>query len=809
MPLPNETIIEFYEGTNPLNYDTLDGPSLNAPLAQLLANDVYLQGEIDTLNAAISNPYQGDYDADSNSPDLDSSPIADIKNGDYWDVTVAGTFFTIDVEVGDVVRAKQDNPTLETHWTVIQGNTTPSSIKTQYESNSNTNAFTDAYKANLDFAQNDVLYVDLAGNDANDGSVDSPFLTIGAAIAAATALTPASDNRILIKLGVGEFTEDPFTIPQFVSIVGDNDSTELLTSNAALDFITMESNSSISHCRVGGVTGSGKYCINVSGTAAGRSDIEKVIVGSTTISGGIKTSCSVSGLSVVIRNTSVLSFTEKSILAGSNTVTTLVLTGHFTTGPTSTGIESEGDAELTMSSVRVNGANKGYVHGSSGVQRAILLTITDSDIPFEQNGSGSLEFRSSSLDLGLCDVNDWSKITGAIYNTEQGETKFDIIEELSVGKPGAGRESSFGEGDSTSIQMLAYTYDDGLTSYTDITDEAKSKEGSTFAFPGLDTNDALYISITSKLEDDSDWVKFLNIKVNVTTALSGGEIVAEYWDGSSWTEFNHMSTISGGKYLSYAKAIFERTGNEQIRFDKDIISDWTKNDPVSYGTDLYWIRFRVSSALSTAPEFESIKIGTNRTEVNEDGFLEFFGAARPTEYISFEAGDFHPASNSPGNQDIYLSDNLDAGRIENSFASGVTDRSTLVVPLPQYIDTSCKIKCNAAFMSDTAGGDFDINVYWASSTTGSSVYTSAGAAPSTAVGEQTLSQTVANPGSNEQFSISFDLDVSDFIAKKASGEADFIWLAIEREGAADANGGDLNLIQLNCEYIKWNVGGHV
>lgn len=104
----------------------------------------YVDAEI---TAVVS--YQGGYDANTNTPDLDTTPIAGITRGDVWDVTVAGTFFTIDVEVGDSIRARQDNPTLESHWVIVQSNLTPASIKTQYESNANTNAFTDAEQTKL------------------------------------------------------------------------------------------------------------------------------------------------------------------------------------------------------------------------------------------------------------------------------------------------------------------------------------------------------------------------------------------------------------------------------------------------------------------------------------------------------------------------------------------------------------------------------------------------------------------------------------------------------------------------------------
>ena len=94
--------------------------------------------------------FQGDYDAATNSPDLDTTPIAGITKGDMYVATNSGTFFASTVlENGDVLIAKQDSPTLESHWTVVQANLTAASIKTQYESNADTNGVTDSEKTAL------------------------------------------------------------------------------------------------------------------------------------------------------------------------------------------------------------------------------------------------------------------------------------------------------------------------------------------------------------------------------------------------------------------------------------------------------------------------------------------------------------------------------------------------------------------------------------------------------------------------------------------------------------------------------------
>jgi hypothetical protein len=109
----------------------------------------YVDAEVAAAVAGGAS-FEGDYNASTNSPDLDTTPIAGLTKGDMYAVTVAGTFFTIECEAGDMLIAKQDSPTLEAHWTVVQANLTPASIKSQYESNADTNAFTDADESKLD-----------------------------------------------------------------------------------------------------------------------------------------------------------------------------------------------------------------------------------------------------------------------------------------------------------------------------------------------------------------------------------------------------------------------------------------------------------------------------------------------------------------------------------------------------------------------------------------------------------------------------------------------------------------------------------
>lgn len=66
--------------------------------------------------------YQGGYNAATNTPNLDATPISGIKVGWTYTVTVEGLFFTEQVRVGDVIIAEIDSPTALADWTTVQNN---------------------------------------------------------------------------------------------------------------------------------------------------------------------------------------------------------------------------------------------------------------------------------------------------------------------------------------------------------------------------------------------------------------------------------------------------------------------------------------------------------------------------------------------------------------------------------------------------------------------------------------------------------------------------------------------------------------
>ena len=123
------------------------------------------------VDAAVVGLYdfKGGYDANTNTPDLTTSPNS-ILVADSYQVTVAGTFFGVNVEPGDQLTAIIDSPTVEADWSIVNRNidsaafataaqgatadtalqpTDGAAIKSAYEGEANTNAYTDAEKTKL------------------------------------------------------------------------------------------------------------------------------------------------------------------------------------------------------------------------------------------------------------------------------------------------------------------------------------------------------------------------------------------------------------------------------------------------------------------------------------------------------------------------------------------------------------------------------------------------------------------------------------------------------------------------------------
>lgn len=289
-------------------------------------------------------------------------------------------------------------------------------------------------------------------------------------------------------------------------------------------------------------------------------------------------------------------------------------------------------------------------------------------------------------------------------------------------------------------------------------------------------------------------------------------LVDEYYNGdtSAWEGFSTMVSESDGRFLPVGDKGIQYAGSYQMRYNANLYTNfrWEESDPMSLGIDYFWTRFRWNQDVEEGAVIEQIKLHSSRTEINDDGWVEYFGKGRPIARLPWDAGLLEAAAASPGDQDIYLSDNLDIGRRENEFSNVATDRIGFVSPLPFDCDTSTPIKLKWSVRSTAGGGDIDWVIRWGYSSPGGAIYEDT-SAPSTHSTEQSFSMTSAAPlvADTEKW-YQADIDISNMISRREEGYSDTLFLTIERTNG-DGHAGDVALIVISAYYTKWCAGGHI
>jgi len=149
----------------------------------------------------------------------------------------------------------------------------------------------------------------------------------------------------------------------------------------------------------------------------------------------------------------------------------------------------------------------------------------------------------------------------------------------------------------------------------------------------------------------------------------------------------HLSADADAPYSQYAQAVFARVNSEQIRFNTSAITGWATKS--LNGITKYWIRFRVSVAMTTAPAADRIKVHTNRTEINKDGLVEYFGAAEPLRQLVWHRRLMEEMEGfAQPNADIDISSGLSIKAQANRWQDGNKDGSVTTLQALPGLDTS-------------------------------------------------------------------------------------------------------------------------
>lgn len=445
----------------------------------------------------------------------------------------------------------------------------------------------------------------------------------------------------------------------------------------------------------------------------------------------------------------------------------------------------------------INIQNDGFRIENTGTNIRVNLFTTNitgsGNLNFNIQNANSITTGGGFTELSQGYIEPGAGFYASIIDIVEGDEGLNILGELHVGSSTIPSESVFGRGDSHTHEYV-YTFD-GVSTYTDRTEQAISFSGSTFAFDGVTAGNAIYIANRFPL-------KFEGVKIEIDTAatIGAGEIVAEYWNGSTWIEFNGCTVSSTPGFLKFAKNYFSQSGSYHIKYDPFIRDNWVTNDPPTLGTNYYWMRYRIATAITTSPTIQQIKIHTDRAEINTDGTIEFHMDARVYKKLVVDA--IRPVEGSMQNADIYVDENVGVG-LENNRYTTSGDLLGFSFELPEDCDTSAPLIFVWKGKFATTG-DVNFTVRRKIVAPGDAYTNTEPVASGETLTLTTGLITIAAANVREDFRV--DIDISDAIPSRNNGFGDEIWITLQypTRGA-----GNFDYTKLSANYLSDFAGRHI
>jgi len=309
-----------------------------------------------------------------------------------------------------------------------------------------------------------------------------------------TAMTPFT---IIVS---GAFVESPFSLPSYTKLYIQSGS--IMASDMNNSLITMDN----------------PYCEIIGGNIIGGSNADAILItaGNTALTQIVVANSGNYGVHILntggdralLRNITVSNGTSGIFIENSF----CIITTSSCAGATDSGIEIDGLSTVIIDS---------FV----GVGNLFDLKILDSSL---------VRMNASQMDESKISIADWTNVYLTYNSTTEGDEGLNVSQEFHVGSPEKGYESSLGEGDSYTRGMLVYSETE-LNVFTNRSVNARSASASSFTYDGVVTDNAIYIA--SSLVG-TDVLEHYGIKTKVLMAAvkGAGDIIIEYWNGSSWVK---------------------------------------------------------------------------------------------------------------------------------------------------------------------------------------------------------------------------------------------------------------------------------
>jgi len=422
-------------------------------------------------------------------------------------------------------------------------------------------------------------------------------------------------------------------------------------------------------------------------------------------------------------------------------------------------------------------------------------TLFQRDDTFQANTSLDLEVLTADarfLSVGAsfsqltANIDSAATAVGAHISEVDGDESYRIMGEFSVGHPDEGHRAGFGKGTSSALNITALTNTNGeIGTWADITTQLESPLGSVAAlFPGTAAENTFYLGHPEK------FVGLDNI-VSTAMVLGSGAVAVEFWNGAAWVGVNHMSTTADDSPpQQYADALWERVDDEHVRFDD--MPGWAQKS--LNGTTAYWIRVRITSAITTVPQAQHMKPHFDSTEISRTGQVTLFGAAEPKIVLPTNWSNFNDVQGFPaGNVFIDYSPQVSVLSLDADFDDGSVNAVGTLIQIPSGLDTSKPIELSVQWIPKSTGGDVELQTVETLVREGDTL--------DGTLAETFSSKVVTAPATNVLVTTTFQFDVSELTP------SDFLAITLFRDAmggnADDTLLGDVHIVRASIRGFRW------
>lgn len=169
------------------------------------------------------------------------------------------------------------------------------------------------------------------------------------------------------------------------------------------------------------------------------------------------------------------------------------------------------------------------------------------------------------------------------------------------------------------------------------------------------------------------------------SGILNGDLLWEYWNGSSWQK---ICIMASDKTQKFANTPFERLGDETLRLE-DVRQNWYIKE--LNGINKFWIRICNVNSLSIPPIINSIDLFTSFKETI-NGVNIYYGLAELKRELVFHRKLLDGVnSQSPDLRDLLLTPTFSIDSNLNSFVHVDEESIGGTFRLPRNVDTSSKL----------------------------------------------------------------------------------------------------------------------